>query len=174
MQQLQRLPPCCSCEWLHFHKEKPAAPDSLTMCCQEEMQTQGPWVLQESLDDGMFEREHGMSYKSFCKLFDLLGNGLHPAPRNKRDDVILPKTKLMMTIRFLAGASYFDILQIHGVSQPAVFKHVTKLVMRLIADNEHVGAVAEWPKTREACVEFAFQWAGKSGTKHVQALSMEF
>ena len=125
-------------------------------------------LLQESLDDGVFERECRMSCKSFCELFDLLGDGLHPSPKNKRDDVILPKTKLMMTIRFLAGASYIDILRIHGVSRQAVFKHVKK-VTRLIADNEHTGAV-EWPETPEACDEFALQWAGKSGPSAFRGL----
>jgi hypothetical protein len=125
-------------------------------------------LLQESLDDGLFHREYRMSYTSFCKLFELLGDGLYPSPRNKRDDVILPKTKLMMTIRFLAGASYIDILRIHGVSRQAVFKHV-KMVIRLIAENEHIGAV-KWPETPEACDEFSLQWAGKSGPSGVLGL----
>jgi hypothetical protein len=54
--------------------------------------------IQESLDDGMFEQEYRMSYASFCKLFDLLGEGLFHSPRNSSDDVILPKIKLLMTI----------------------------------------------------------------------------
>ncbi len=53
-----------------------------------------------------------------------------------------------MTIQFLAGASYIDIVRIHGVSRQSVFKHVKK-VINLIEDNEHIGAV-EWPKTPEA------------------------
>jgi hypothetical protein len=55
-------------------------------------------LIQESLDDGMFERDYRMSYTSFCKLFDLLGEGLFHSPRNSSDDVILPKIKLLMTI----------------------------------------------------------------------------
>ncbi len=125
-------------------------------------------LLQESLDDGMFEREYRMSYTSFCKLFDLLVDGLRSSPRNPRVDVILPKTKLLMTIRFLAGASYIDIVRIHGVSRQSVFKHVKK-VINLIADNEHIGAV-EWPETPEACDEFALQWAGKSGPSAFRGL----
>jgi hypothetical protein len=67
----------------------------------------------------------------------------------------------MMTIRHLAGASYVDMLRIHGVSRQAVFKHVQKVVSA-IADNKDTGVVA-WPETSEECEEFASQWAGKSG-----------
>jgi hypothetical protein len=125
-------------------------------------------LLQESLDDGMFQREYRMSYESFCKLFDELRDGLRLSPRNSRDDAILPKTKLMMTIRFLAGASYIDILRVHGVSRQAVYKHV-KIVIGLIADNARIGAV-EWPETSEACAQFALQWAGKSGPSAFRGL----
>jgi hypothetical protein len=73
-----------------------------------------------------------------------------------------------MAIGFLAGASYLDILRIHGVSRQAVFKHIA-VVIRLIADNEHIGVV-QWPKNPEACDEFALQWAGKNGPKAFRGL----
>jgi hypothetical protein len=127
-------------------------------------------LLQESLNDGMFQREYRMSHIFFCKLFnDLFGDGLYTSPRNRRDGVILPKTKLMMMIRYLAGASYLDILRIHhGVSKQAVFKHIA-IVLKLIANSESLGVV-EWPDTLEACNKFALQWAGKSGPSAFRGL----
>jgi hypothetical protein len=76
--------------------------------------------------------------------------------------------------------SISGIVRIHGVSRSAVFKHVNE-VMRLIADNEHVGAV-KWPKLLRHVTNLHSNGQGKVAqeapsvgfTKHLWALPMEF
>jgi DNA-directed RNA polymerase specialized sigma24 family protein len=117
-------------------------------------------LLKESVDDGLFQREYRMSFESFHKLVDLLGDDIGVTVKT-RDDCISPKSKLMMTLRFLAGASYVDICRIHGVSRSTVYKQV-RLVIWAIAESNIIG-VYEWPSDVDSCVKYANKWANKSG-----------
>jgi DNA-binding CsgD family transcriptional regulator len=44
----------------------------------------------------------------------------------------------MMTLRFLAGGSYIDIVRIHGISEPSVYRHIKRCI-KVIADHKDIG-----------------------------------
>jgi hypothetical protein len=92
-------------------------------------------LIQESLHDGLFEREYRMGINAFNKLLGLLEPSIAPSPNNKRDDALCAKTVLMMTLRYLAGASYIDILRIHGVGRSTTFSHI-KHCIKVIARHK--------------------------------------
>jgi hypothetical protein len=118
-------------------------------------------LLQQSTNDGLFRREYRMTENSFFKLDFLLRDDLKPSPRNKRDDIILNGTKLMIALRFFAGASYLDLIRIHGVSKPAVFKSIREVV-KAINKHPDVGK-AKFPVDECDCASVAAKWAVLSG-----------
>jgi predicted aldo/keto reductase-like oxidoreductase len=65
-----------------------------------------------------------MGIDAFNKLLVLLEPSIAPSPKNKKDDALDAKTILMMTLRYLAGASYIDILRIHGIAKSTTFSHI--------------------------------------------------
>jgi hypothetical protein len=66
-------------------------------------------LVKESLQDELFNREYRMGIDAFNKLLILLEPSISPSPKNKKDDALDAKTiLLMMTLRYLAGASYME------------------------------------------------------------------
>ena len=119
-------------------------------------------LLKESVDDGLFAREFRMSHDSFRKLVNLLRDDLVPKNiKRSRTDYIDPTSKVMMTLRWLAGGSYIDQCRIHGVSVSVFFK-CTKQVVRAICKHPEIG-YAKWPETLEECEAYASEWAELSG-----------
>lgn len=126
-------------------------------------------LLQESVDDGLFEREFRMSHASFRKLVELLKDDLSPKNiKRTRCDYIDPTSKVMMSLRWFAGGQYIDQCRIHGISKSAFFKCVNQVV-KAIGKNPEIG-VPKWPETVEECDEYASEWAALSGPSGVRGL----
>ena len=133
---------------------------------------QSSMLLQEGIDDGLFRSEYRMSPESFRKLVDLVRDDLEPKDkkRNKkmRTTYLDPETKVMMTLRWLAGGQYVDQCRRNGVSKPTVFKAFHQ-VIKAINSNPNIG-VPKWPTTVEECNVVATGWAKLSGPAESRGL----
>jgi hypothetical protein len=116
-------------------------------------------LVRESVNDGLFEREYRMGVKAFHKLLGLLEPSISPSPNNKRDDALDAKTVLMITLRFLAGASYIDILRIHGLGRSTTVSHVKRCI-KAIAQHKDIG-LQKWPENEAECESYAAEWVGR-------------
>jgi hypothetical protein len=66
-------------------------------------------LLQEGIDDGLFQIEYCMSPQSFHKLVGLSRDDLEPKDASKtQKDYLDPETKVMMMLCWLAGGQYVD------------------------------------------------------------------
>jgi hypothetical protein len=126
-------------------------------------------LLQEGIDDGLFRVEYRMSHASFRKLVNLLREDLEPknASRTRRD-YLDPETKVMMTLRWLAGGHYVDQCRRNGVSKAAVF-HAISQVIEAINSNPNIGQ-PKWPTNVDECNEIANGWAKLSGPSLARGL----
>ncbi len=80
---------------------------------------------------GLFRRFYRMSYEAFCILLELLRpalsiNATKSMNRTSNQDPIGPELILHCTLRFLAGASYLDVMVHTGISKPAFYTCVYK------------------------------------------------
>ena len=80
---------------------------------------------------GLFRLYYRMSYPAFMKLLNLLQNDLAVNPRKSRNrtsnqDPIYAELTLHCTLRFLAGASYLDVMMHTGISRTAFYSCVYK------------------------------------------------
>jgi hypothetical protein len=129
-------------------------------------------LLQEGIDDGLFRSEYRMSPESFRKLVELLRGDLEPKDIKKqkkpRKNCLDPETKVMMTLRWLAGGQYVDQCRRNGVSKAAVFTAFQQ-VIHAITSNPNIGA-PKWPTTVEECDEIANGWAKLSGPSESRGL----
>jgi hypothetical protein len=71
-----------------------------------------------------------------------------------------PETKVMMTLRWLAGAQYVDQCCRNGVSKPTAFKAFHQVIKSV--NSKSVG-IPKWPTTVEECNDIATRWAKLSG-----------
>jgi hypothetical protein len=118
-------------------------------------------LLQEGIDDGLFRIEYRMSPQTFNKLVNLIRDDIEPKDKSRtRKDYLDAETKVMMTLRWLAGGQYVDQCRRNGVSKSSVFACFTK-VINAINRNPHIGQ-PKWPTTVEECNEIASKWMGKS------------
>ena len=133
---------------------------------------QSSMLLQEGIDDGLFRSEYRMSPESFRKLVDLVRDDLEPKDkkRNKkmRKTYLDPETKVMMTLRWLAGGQYVAQCHRNGVSKPTVFKAFHQ-VIKAINSNPNIG-VPKWPTTVEECNVVAHGWSKLSGPSESKGL----
>ena len=101
-------------------------------------------LLQEGIDDGLFRVEYRMSPKSFRKLVGLIRDDLEPKDASRtRKDYLDPETKVMMTLRWLAGGQYVDQCRRNGVSKPSVFRAFAQVINAINA-NPEIGH-PKWP-----------------------------
>jgi hypothetical protein len=119
-------------------------------------------VIQALLNDNLFATEFRMSYKSFKKLYGLLYLDLKPSVKNTRIDAIHPKTKLLVALRFFAGASYLDLMRIHGIGRTTCYQTCIQLVINAILKNQEIGQ-PKWPKLDAEVKTYADAWKGISG-----------
>jgi len=128
-------------------------------------------LLQEGIDDGLFKQEYRMGPASFQKLVDLLRDDLRPHNTSQtRCDFIDPETKVMMTLRWLAGGQYVDQCRRNGVSKPAFFRCAAQ-VINAINRHPDIGN-PKWPRTIDDCDEIAQEWAKLSGPHGAKGLLM--
>ena len=78
-------------------------------------------ILVEGVNDGHLKDEYRMSKESLLKLHSLLKPFLDVGTQKFRGDTIPSLAKLMMTLRYLAGSRWVDIVRIHCVSRPVVY-----------------------------------------------------
>ena len=125
-------------------------------------------LLQEGVDDGLFRVEYRMSPQSFHKLVGLIRNDLEPKKGNRRKDYLDPETKVMMTLRWLAGGQYVDQCHRNGVSKSSVFRAFMQVINAINA-NPLIGH-PKWPTTIDECNEIASRWAKLSGPSESRGL----
>ena len=71
----------------------------------------------QALSPNEFRRTYRMDLACFNKILSTIRDDLEcKAPESVRGAEITPEIKLSMTLRWLAGGSYLDIYQMHGVS----------------------------------------------------------
>lgn len=65
-----------------------------------------------------------MSYRSFMTILGMVWPALEQDERmaNLHGGPIIPEMCLLIAIRFLAGASYLDMLMICGISKPSFYR----------------------------------------------------
>jgi hypothetical protein len=102
-----------------------------------------------------------MSKESLLKLHSLLKPLLEVSTRKFRGDTIPSLAKVMMTLRYLAGSRWVDIVRIHGVSKPALYFCIQQ-VIRAIIRHPLVGK-PKFPTDEVKAKEYAEQWASLSG-----------
>ena len=66
-----------------------------------------------------FTRRYRLNKENFNKLLGLIGADI--TPKRKRSDGITAEIKLACTLRYLAGGSYLDIADLHGVEARSTF-----------------------------------------------------
>jgi hypothetical protein len=119
-------------------------------------------VIQASLNDNLFATEFCMSYKSFKKLYGLLYLDLKPSAKNTRIDAIHPKTKLLIALHLFAGASYLDLMRIHGIGMTTCYQTYIQTVINAILKNQETGQ-PKWPKLNTEVKTYTDAWKGISG-----------
>eukprot|EP00656_Telonema_subtile_P038951 TRINITY_DN4410_c0_g1_i4.p1 TRINITY_DN4410_c0_g1~~TRINITY_DN4410_c0_g1_i4.p1 ORF type:complete len:183 (-),score=34.49 TRINITY_DN4410_c0_g1_i4:69-617(-) len=79
----------------------------------------------KSLSDREFQRTYRLSKKLFEEVLAAIRPTLtRPSSKKARIDLhgpVLPELQLSMTLRFLAGGSYLDIYQMHGVGASTMY-----------------------------------------------------
>ena len=118
-------------------------------------------ILMEGVNDGHLKDEYRMSKESLLKLHSLLKPDLHVSIRNRRGDVIDSLSKVMMSLRYLAGSRWVDVVRIHGVSKPAVFRCIRQ-VLRAVNKHPLVGK-PKFPTDEVEAEQYAQEWARLSG-----------
>jgi hypothetical protein len=114
------------------------------------------YFVRLGLEDGHFIREYGMNVTSFLKLERLLCPNIEPKIYSN-DKSIDSLTKVLVTLHYLRGGQYLDIMRKHNVGASTVSK-CAKQVIEAICCNTDIG-VPEWPNTVEKCQEYATEWA---------------
>ena len=125
-------------------------------------------LLREAENDGFFRREYRMSAKSFHKLCDLLAPHIEPSNIHMARDYLPPQLVVATALRFFAGASYIDLMRRSGISRPAVYKCIWRVVHAVIL-NDAVG-YAKFPQTEAECQSVADGWAKISGPAGAKGL----
>lgn len=89
----------------------------------------------DSLTDREFKRTYRISKETFDKVLAAIRDQLQPkSPEKARQDLhgaVQPELLLSMTLRFLAGGSYLDIYQMHGVGASTMY-HAIPVVCHAI------------------------------------------
>lgn len=119
--------------------------------------------IRQSIEDNLFHREYRMSYASFNKLCSTLESDLRAkdyAWRTRKAD-LPPVIQVVVALRFLAGASYLDLMRRSGLGKASVYKCIWNVVDAII-ENKDIG-YALFPQTETQCKQKADQWAAISG-----------
>ena len=98
------------------------------------------FLIEAGVKDGLLVQEYRMGKNSINKLFELIKDKISARPVRCRKDVILPKTKLLVTLRYLAGSRWVDCSRIHGISKSSVHKSVRE-VCKAISNHAELGKV---------------------------------
>jgi DDE superfamily endonuclease len=111
--------------------------------------------------EGTFLQEHGVTIDAFRKLANLLRADLEPKPHGRRSLALDVETKLLITLRYLRGGEYWDIIRKHGIGRTTLFDTIHQ-VMDAIDASPDIGK-PKWPTTEEECNAYANEWAKLSG-----------
>jgi hypothetical protein len=118
-------------------------------------------ILVEGVNDGHLKDEYRMSKESLLKLHSLLKPFLDVGTQKFRGDTIPSLAKLMMTLRYLAGSRWVDIVRIHCVSRPVVYVCIQQ-VLKAIVRQPIVGK-PKFPTDEVEAEQYAREWANLSG-----------
>jgi hypothetical protein len=101
-----------------------------------------------------FSRRLRMELESFNKLVELIREGVevNQEMANLRGGPIIPELCLFCTIRWLAGGSYLDIVDITGISVPSFYRIVWKTCRAIINSPE---LRMKLPETSDECEKAA-------------------
>jgi hypothetical protein len=140
---------------------KPKAPARRRTANRKRNQKDPEVILAEGVCDGHLKDEYRMSKESLLKLHSLLKPFLEVSAQKFRGDTIPSLVKVMMTLRYLAGSRWVDIVRIHGVSKPALYVCIGQ-VIRAIIRHPLIGK-AKFPTDEVEAKKYAEQWASLSG-----------
>ncbi len=103
-----------------------------------------------------------MSVAAFDKLCSLLKKDITP-PQNSRmaRNALPPRLVVATALRYFAGASYIDLMRRTGISKPAVYKCIRRVVTAVVTSTT-VG-VTSFPQILTDCQSAANGWAAISG-----------
>jgi hypothetical protein len=119
-------------------------------------------ILAEGVCDGHLKDEYRMSKESLLKLHSLVKPFLEARiTRRLRGDAIPSLVRVMMTLRYLAGSRWVDIVRIHGVSKSSLFLCIRQ-VTRAIVRHPLIGK-PKFPTDEVEAKEYADEWASLSG-----------
>jgi DDE superfamily endonuclease len=114
-------------------------------------------------------REMRMEAASFQKLAGILRDGLQHDERMGalRGGAVTPELCIFCTLRYLAGASYLDIMRSAGISQTKLYDAIWLTIDVLIASRDRELDNIHFPKTEEECRAAA---AGFASISYNQAI----
>lgn len=79
--------------------------------------------VQKKIHEKMFVQTYRMSYRAFCKLQLMLASNLRRSASKSRVLVPVPLHSIVaIGVRYLAGAKYQDLMDVHGCSRTEVFR----------------------------------------------------
>jgi hypothetical protein len=106
--------------------------------------------------EGSFLQEYGVTVLAFRKLTGFLRDQLSPK-RHARRSSIDAETKILITLRFLRGGAFWDIIRKHGISRCVFYRYVHQ-VMDAIDKTDNFG-IPKWPTSEAECDVYANEWA---------------
>eukprot|EP00808_Paulinella_micropora_P020571 g26203.t1 len=96
-----------------------------------------------------FKRRYRLSKQQFDDLLSLLRPELEVAcAKTHSYAVVPPELQLSMTLHFLAGGSYLDIVDLHGVAESTFYKCIWRVIL-LIKRNIALGQSLKFPSESE-------------------------
>jgi hypothetical protein len=109
----------------------------------------------DSLNDPSFERDIRMKRQSFIKLVNFIRDDVtvtHKEQAQRRGGDVSPEICLYLTIRYLSGGHYLDIVRFIGISV-ATFYYCLKKTMLAIINCPHLQIT--FPTSEDECKELA-------------------
>eukprot|EP00808_Paulinella_micropora_P023552 g82272.t1 len=113
-----------------------------------------------------FKRRYRLSKQQFDDILSLLRPELEVAcAKTHSYAVVPPELQLSMTLRFLAGGSYLDIVDLHGVAESTFYKCIWRVIL-LINRNIALGQSLKFPSESEfQCL--AAVWQARSSVPDI-------
>jgi len=92
------------------------------------------------MTEAEFRDTYGMAHATFLKLLGTLGDRLSDQPAGhggvRGSEVMPPEVKLAMTLRWLRGGSYLDLLMLYGCSKASFYRTAYRVMEAICATHE--------------------------------------
>ena len=115
------------------------------------------WSERMRLSDGAFRRRYRMPKATFTSLCDTIAGSIgemHVLLGNRVPHGVSVEVQVSVSIRWLAGGPYLDIVDVHGISETTLFQSLHAFLFALVhhprykiefptEDEEELGKIAE-------------------------------